>query len=47
MDQEMAVKNLRKLLNYNFSVILPSHGAPVKKNAKEKLEKLIKETPGA
>lgn len=44
MDQEKAVKNLEKLLNYEFEIILPSHGEPVKENAKEKLKKLIEET---
>jgi glyoxylase-like metal-dependent hydrolase (beta-lactamase superfamily II) len=44
MDQENAVKNLKKLLNYPFEVILPSHGEPVKENAKEKLKKFIEET---
>ena len=44
MDQEKAVRNLKKLLNYRFEVILPSHGEPVKENAKEKLKKLIEET---
>lgn len=42
-DQEKAMRNLKKLLNYNFKVILPSHGEPVKENAKEKLKKLIEE----
>ena len=44
MDQEKAVKNLEKLLTYEFEIILPSHGEPVKENAKEKLKKLIEET---
>jgi len=44
MDQEKAVRNLKKLLNYSFKVILPSHGEPIKENAKEKLKKLIGET---
>jgi len=44
MDQEKAVRNLTKLLNYTFKVILPSHGEPIKENAKEKLKKLIEET---
>ena len=44
MDQEKAVRNLKKLLNYSFKVILPSHGEPIKENAKEKLKKLIEET---
>jgi glyoxylase-like metal-dependent hydrolase (beta-lactamase superfamily II) len=43
MDQEKAVKNLKKLLDYSFKVILPSHGEPVKENAKEKLKKFIEE----
>jgi glyoxylase-like metal-dependent hydrolase (beta-lactamase superfamily II) len=41
MDQEMAMKNLQKLLDYNFDVILPSHGDPIKENAKDKLRKFI------
>ena len=38
-----AVKNLKKLLDYSFKVILPSHGDPIKENAKEKLKKFIEE----
>ena len=41
MDQEMAVKNLSKLLNYSFEVILPSHGEPILAHAKEKLQSFI------
>jgi glyoxylase-like metal-dependent hydrolase (beta-lactamase superfamily II) len=41
MDQEMAVRNLNKLLNYNFDVILPSHGDPIMEEAKEKLQSFI------
>lgn len=41
MDQEMAVNNLTKLLNYNFQVILPSHGEPILDHAKEKLQSFI------
>ena len=41
MDQEMAVKNLSKLLDYDFQVILPSHGEPILDNAKEKLKSFI------
>lgn len=44
MDQAKAIKNLKKLLNYNFEVILPSHGDPVKENTREKLIKFIEET---
>ena len=41
MDQEMAVGNLLKLLDYNFEVILPSHGEPILDHAKEKLHSFI------
>jgi len=41
MDQEMAVSNLSKLLEYNFDVILPSHGDPVTEGSKEKLQSFI------
>ena len=41
MDQKMAVANLRKLLNYNFQIILPSHGEPILDHAKEKLQSFI------
>jgi glyoxylase-like metal-dependent hydrolase (beta-lactamase superfamily II) len=41
MDQEKALANLKKLLDYTFSVILPSHGEPIKENARQKLEQLI------
>jgi glyoxylase-like metal-dependent hydrolase (beta-lactamase superfamily II) len=44
MDQQMALRSLKKLLNYNFNCILPSHGDTVKINAKEKLQKFIEET---
>lgn len=44
MDQKKAVSNLKKLLNYEFEMILPSHGEPVKEHAKEKLRRLIEET---
>jgi len=43
MDQETALKNLKKLLAYPFEIILPSHGDLVKENAKEKLKKFIEE----
>ena len=41
MDQDMAVKNLKKLLSYPFKVILPSHGEPIGGNAREKLKHFI------
>ena len=41
MDQEMAVRNLSTLLNYTFDVILPSHGDPIMKGAKEKLQSFV------
>ena len=46
MDQEMAVANLGKLLDYNFEVILPSHGEPILDHAKEKLQSFIDELTG-
>ena len=41
MDQERAVKNLKKLLNYQFTAILPSHGEPITNNVREKLNHFI------
>jgi glyoxylase-like metal-dependent hydrolase (beta-lactamase superfamily II) len=41
MDQDKALKNLTKLLRYNFKVILPSHGEPIGENAREKLKHFI------
>ncbi len=41
MDQDMAVNNLSKLLDYNFQVILPSHGEPILDHGKEKLRSFI------
>ena len=43
MDQDMAVSNLSKLLDYNFDVILPSHGDPIMEGAKAKLQSFIEE----
>jgi len=43
VDQEKAMRNLKKLLNYTFTVILPSHGEPIRENAREKLKKFIDE----
>jgi glyoxylase-like metal-dependent hydrolase (beta-lactamase superfamily II) len=44
MDQEKALKSLKKLLNYNFNIILPSHGDSVINNSKIKLQNFIEET---
>jgi glyoxylase-like metal-dependent hydrolase (beta-lactamase superfamily II) len=41
LDQDKAVKNLTKLLRYDFKVILPSHGEPIGENAREKLQHFI------
>jgi hypothetical protein len=41
MDQEKALANLKILLDYNFSAILPSHGEPITQNAYEKLKDFI------
>jgi len=43
MDQAMALKNIKKLLSYQFTVILPSHGEPIGGNAKQKLQQFIDE----
>ena len=43
MDQKMALQNLIKLLDYNFTVMLPSHGEPIRENAREKLKKFIED----
>ena len=43
MDQEMALSNLSILLDYNFDVILPSHGDPIMEGAKGKLQSFIEE----
>ncbi len=43
VDQGKAVNNLKKLLDYKFTVILPSHGESVTDNAKEKLRNFIEE----
>ena len=47
MDHEQALKSLQRLLNYDFSAILTCHGTSIRKNGKEKLEKLLKETATA
>ena len=41
MDQDMALRNLSRLLNYKFDVILPSHGDPIMEGAKEKLQSFV------
>jgi len=43
-DYEKALKNLPKLLNYNFDTILPSHGLSIKKDGKRRLEQLIQKS---
>jgi glyoxylase-like metal-dependent hydrolase (beta-lactamase superfamily II) len=41
MDHGKALANLKILLDYNFSAILPSHGEPITENAYEKLKDFI------
>ena len=41
LDQEKALSNLKKLLDYRFTVILPSHGEPIRENAQEKLKNFV------
>jgi len=41
LDQEKAISNLKKLLDYSFSAILPSHGEPITENAHQKLRDFV------
>jgi len=41
LDYMQAIKNLSKLLNYDFNTILTGHGDSVKENGKEKLKALL------
>jgi len=41
LEQGKALANLKRLLDYNFSVILPSHGEPIKENAHQKLKTFV------
>jgi glyoxylase-like metal-dependent hydrolase (beta-lactamase superfamily II) len=43
MDYETAIKSLDKLLTYNFSAVLPSHGTSIWKQGKEKFQKMLQE----
>ena len=42
-DVELATENIRKLLDYDFNILLLSHGKDVLKNAKKEVEDLVKE----
>jgi len=42
MDPEMNRESIKKLLNYDFIHILPSHGRPVIGDEREKLSELVK-----
>lgn|GEM_PF-888494 len=41
LDQEKAIANLQKLLDYKFRAILPSHGEPITENAYQKLKYFV------
>ena len=41
LDQAKAIANLKKLLDYQFSAILPSHGEPITENAYPMLKSFI------
>lgn len=41
LDQEKAIANLRKLPDYQFSAILPSHGEPITDDAHQKLKEFV------
>jgi glyoxylase-like metal-dependent hydrolase (beta-lactamase superfamily II) len=40
-DYPQALKSLKKLLQYDFTVILTSHGTSIREKGKEKLEKML------
>ena len=42
-DYSQALKSLKKLLQYDFSSILTSHGTSIRERGKEKLEKMLQE----
>jgi glyoxylase-like metal-dependent hydrolase (beta-lactamase superfamily II) len=43
MDYAQAIKSLSKLLQYDFSAILPSHGTSIPERGKEKLQAMLQE----
>jgi glyoxylase-like metal-dependent hydrolase (beta-lactamase superfamily II) len=43
MDYEQALKSLAKLMQYDFTAILPSHGTSIQERGKEKLQILLEE----
>jgi glyoxylase-like metal-dependent hydrolase (beta-lactamase superfamily II) len=43
MDYAQAIKSLSKLLQYDFSAILPSHGASIGERGMEKLRAMLQE----
>lgn len=45
LDQAKAVSNLKRLLDYTFNAILPSHGEPITENAYQKLKDFVASLP--
>lgn len=43
MNPEMNRRSIRRLLDYEFKHVLPSHGKPLLSNGREKVEELVKE----
>lgn len=43
MDYELAIKSLSRLLQYDFTAILPSHGTSIRERGKEKLQTMLRE----
>jgi glyoxylase-like metal-dependent hydrolase (beta-lactamase superfamily II) len=41
LDHKKALESLKKLLTYNFKIILPSHGKSIEKDGKEKFTKVV------
>jgi hypothetical protein len=43
VDYEQAIKSLSKLMQYNFTALLPSHGDSILGRGKEKLRTMLEE----
>jgi glyoxylase-like metal-dependent hydrolase (beta-lactamase superfamily II) len=43
LDHKKALESLKKLLVYNFKIILPSHGKSIKEDGKERFTKMVED----
>jgi glyoxylase-like metal-dependent hydrolase (beta-lactamase superfamily II) len=41
LDHKKALENLKKLLTYNFKIILPSHGKSIREDGKKRLRRVL------